>query len=360
MIGKKKFLLVVSTVLCNSFVAASFCDWKPIIYNSIKWTAADQGVLTITYTTEHGITRVPIAYHGGVDTNASGEITDKNISHFTEWADETLPTNYCGPVVLDYEEPWWKELQAKTILPDRLREILGVYSEGIRVAHNIRPSSQWGYWGLPLLRNTSESWTDQGLSLEPLISSCNALYPDVYNCTPGLDRSRQAEQHISNVLQLAAGRMPVFVFASVRYCGPDVGHSDFVPDEIFLKQVNAALRASWIDEFGNQHRIKGIILWDNYGFSQESEWGSLDQKHKYYFELLEALSEAWEKSMKGKKVIVGPPKPEVCQYGLSEPANSGETIFIRANREHPQEMKEVIQENTRVPSGRVGGNRVTE
>jgi len=354
----KKFLILVLGVLCNCFVVNSFCDWKPIVYNSIKWTAADQGILTIEYTTEQGITRVPTLYHGGVDTNASGEITEKNITRFTEWVHENLPLNYCGPVVLDYEEPWWKELQAKTILPERLRKILRVYIEGMQVARKIRPASQWGYWGLPLLRNTSDSWIDQGLSLEPLVRACSALYPDVYNCTPGKDRSLQAEKHISNVLKLAAGRMPVYVFASVRYCGPSVDHSSFVPDKVFLKQVNAALRASWTDGFGAQHRIKGIVLWDSYGFTPENEWMALDQKHKYFFELLQSLSTAWAETMEGKDVIVEPFKPEECQYGLSEPANSVETIPARPLQQHQEGLKKSTQEDTRIESTQIRGNRI--
>ena len=347
-------------MLCSSLAPPTSGDWEPIIYNSIKWTAANQGKSTIEYTTMQGITRVPVAYHGGVDTNASGQITNKNISLFTDWTHSTLTQNYCGPVVLDYEQPWWQELQAKTILPERLREILDVYLQGVQVAKEIQPSAQWGYWGLPLMRNTSEAWAEQGLTLEPLVNSCNALYPDIYNSTPEKDTTRQVEKHISSVLKLAAGRIPVYVFASVRYSGQGGDHSDFVPDTVFLKQVNAALRSFWIDESGVQHRVKGIILWDNYGFSQQTEWGSLDEKHKYFFELLSALSTAWSKTMKGKDVAVGPTSSAECQYGLSEPTNSGETIHDITRRGHTEEVQEAVEENTRVPSGRIKGNRVVE
>jgi len=356
----KKFLFLCSAVACNSLVAPSAGDWNPIIYNSIKWTDADQGNSTIEYTTMQGITRVPVAYHGGVDTNASGKITNENINSFTDWVHITLTKNYCGPVVLDYEDPWWRELQAKTVLPERLQEILDVYLQGIQVAKEVQPSAQWGYWGLPLMRNTSVPWTDQGLSLEPLVNSCTALYPDIYNCTPEKDTTGQVEKHISSVLKLAAGRMPVYVFASMRYCGPEVGHSDFVPDMVFLKQVNAALHASWVDASGVQHRIKGIILWDNYGFSQQNEWAALDQKHKYFFELLSALSTAWSKKMKGTDVIVGPTTSSECQYGLAEPTNSSETIHEIKHRGQSEEVQEAVEENTRIPSERLKGNRVVK
>ncbi len=333
-------------------------DWTPQIYNAIKWTEPNQGVQTIEFTTQNGITRVPMAYHGGVDTNASGEITDHNIEKFTRWVHTYLPRDYCGPVVMDYEQPWWKELLAKDISPERLQMILSVYIEGMQVAKNVQPSAQWGYWGLPALRNTSSRWIEQGLSLEPLINQCNALYPDVYNCTPGKDKTELAQKHISKVLEQAAGRIPVYVFASVRYCGPEVDHSEFVPDEIFLRQVNAALKATWVDENGAQHRVRGIILWDAYGFSPEENWEELDRKHKYYFELLHALSEAWGKSMVGKNVETGPLVSSGCKFGLPEPANSDAAIYDKPlggqnNQIHSDRIREDSIDSHRIPSGRI-------
>ena len=306
-----------------------------------------------------------MAYHGGVDTNASGEITDKNIEKFTAWVHTYLPEDYCGPVVMDYEQPWWKELLAKEISEEHLQEILSVYIEGIQIARTIEPNAQWGYWGLPALRNTSKRWLDQGLSMESLFSQCGALYPDVYNCTPGNDRSENTQRHIETVLEQAAGRMPVYAFASVRYCGKEVDHSDFIPDEIFLRQVNAALKAKWTDENGVQHRIKGIILWDAYGFSPESEWKELDKKHKHYFELLQALSKAWGKSMVGKNVTTGPTAPLSCKYGLPEPSNSGGAIYDESlqghtTRIHSTKIREKSTENDRIPSGRIRGDREIE
>ena len=307
-----------------------------------------------------------MAYHGGVDTNASGEITDRNIEKFTQWVHTYLPPDYCGPVVMDYEQPWWKELLAKEISPGRLQEILSVYIEGVQVARNVQPTAQWGYWGLPALRNTSERWLNQRLSMEPLISQCSALYPDVYNCTPGKDRTAHAQQHISTVLEQAAGKIPVYVFASIRYCGPEVDHSVFVPDEIFLKQVNAALRAVWIDENGTQHRVKGIILWDAFGFSPEAQWEELDQKHKRSFELLQALSKAWGTSMTGKTVVTGPPTSAECKYGLPEPTNSSGAIYdesLSGQNKGVQSNKirdEATEENDRIPTGRIRGDRAIE
>jgi hypothetical protein len=359
-------ILLFANISVWSFCApATLGDWNPQIYNAIKWTAPNQGIQTIQYTTLNGITQVPMAYHGGVDTNASGEITDKNIEKFTRWVHTYLPEDYCGPVVMDYEQPWWKEILSKDISPERLQLILSVYIKGMQTAKNIQPSAQWGYWGLPALRNTSSRWLDQGLSLEPLINQCNALYPDVYNCTPGKDKTELAQKHISKVLEQAAGRIPVYVFASVRYCGPEVGHSDFVPDEIFLRQVNAALRATWVDKNGEQHRIKGIILWDAYGFSPKEEWEELDQKHKHYFELLQALSEAWTKAMVGKNVITRTLASPECTFGLPEPSNSSGAIYDEPldgqnNRIHTDRVQEEPVESLRVPSGRIRGDRLEE
>ncbi len=339
-------------------------DWQPIVYNGIKWTFQNQGQNTIRYTTNQGITRVPTALHGGVDRNSSGDISNRNIEQFTKWVKKTLPENYCGPVVLDYEEPWWPELSAKTILPQRLQEILSVYEEGIEVSKNILPNAQWGYWGLPLRRNTSSAWLNQGLSLKSLISTSAALYPNIYDGSRGNEQTKQTELFINAVLKEAGGNIPVYVYVSPRYAGEGGDNSYFVPDDIFLRNVNAAMRSVWVDDFGVQHRIKGIIFWDSYGFSQEAEWNNLDQKHKHYFELLQALVKAWKKEMTGTRVDVGLPS-SACQFGLPEPANSRSAIddaplneASEGSIENTHELP--TRETLRVPSGRVEDNRIVE
>ena len=196
------------------FALDANADWNPQAYNAIKWTAPNQGRNTIAYTTSVGITRVPIAYHGGVDTNASGEITEQNISHFKQWVLERLPSGYCGPVVLDYEQPWWQTLGSKTITHEALQEIISVYGESMQIAKNTLPDAQWGFWGLPLLRNTGEKWKAQGVSLDPLLKQCNGLYPDIYDSNRGKDTSARAQRHIESVLKSAAGQIPVYVFVS--------------------------------------------------------------------------------------------------------------------------------------------------
>ena len=119
------------------------------------------------------------------------------------------------------------------------------------------------------------------------------------------DSAPLIEKHISKVLELAGGRIPVYVFVSPRFTGQGGDHSFFVPNDVFLKQTNAAMKAVWVDEDGVQHKIQGLILWDTYKFSPESDWKELDQKHKYYFELLQALVTAWEVEMQGTEVITG-------------------------------------------------------
>jgi hypothetical protein len=304
-----------------------------------------------------------MAYHGGVDTNASGEISDKNKERFANWAQERLPSNYCGPVVMDYEHPWWPELGAKEMTPTRLEEILSVYIEGEQVALDVLPNAQWGYWGLPLRRNTTDSWLNQGLSLEPLISQCSALYPDIYDSNRGQDNSKQAKRHIETVLKEAAGRIPVYAFVSPRFTGEGGDHSHFIPDDVFLRHVNAAMQAVWIDDNGTQHRIQGIILWDAYGYTPESEWEELDKQHTYYFELLQALVNAWKKAMVGVTVDVGLEGDRGCQYGLPEPSNSESAIddapLQNTGRMHDDRIREKPAiENDRVPSGRIKDDRI--
>jgi len=360
-----KQIFITLTAVSVQFQLHAAADWSPKVYNAIKWTAPDQGKQTISYTTSVGITRIPMAYHGGVDTNASGEITEQNIQKFTNWTEEKIPRDYCGPIVMDYEQPWWKLLGQKTILPEQLQEIVQVYSQGVEVAKGILPNAQWGYWGLPLKRNTSDQWLNQGNTLEPLLTQCGALYPDVYDANRGRDTSAQAQKHIERVLEEARGKIPVYVFVSPRFTGEGGDHSNFIPDETFLKHVNGAMKAKWVDASGIQHRIQGVILWDAYGYTEESQWDELDTKHKYYFQLLQALVSAWEKSMAGLQIETGLPTNPICQYGLPEPINSKNAIddapiHMTEQSSPQQESNKRNAESDRVSSGRINSNRITE
>ncbi|MBT5366331.1 MAG: hypothetical protein HOI88_07870 [Phycisphaerae bacterium] len=356
--------VLISFVVAISSSKVVHAQWNLQIYNAIKWTAGNQGKNTISYTTFEGITRVPLAYHGGVDTDASGKITDRNINQFTNWVRETISSDYCGPIVLDYEQPWWKELSDKNLDKDTLQEILTVYIEGAQVAKQVHPNAQWGYWGLPSLRSSGPVWTECGLSFQALTSQSAALYPDIYNGNPNNELLEQTRSHIEKVLKLANGKIPVYVFSSPRFTGQHGDHSQFIPDDVFLRKANAALQASWIDESGVQHRIQGIILWDSYSFSEESEWNELDDKHKHYFQLLQALKQAWCNSMQGIAVETDLPSCPSAQYGLSEPQNSLDTLRTKnqgvdATNIHST-RKNPAKENDRVSSGRVPSDRVTE
>lgn len=357
----KKHTLIFSTCITIALIITPMKgDWNPTIFNAIKWSEQNQGEKTINYTTQMGITRVILAYHGGVDMNASGEITEQNKDRFASWVHERLPQYYCGPVVLDYEEPWWSELSARTILPARLQEILDVYIQGVEAAKEILPTAQWGYWGLPLLRNTSKKWTELGLSLEPLVSACSALYPDIYDGNRGNDNSNLAKNHIESVLQMAAGRMPVYVFVTPRFTGEGGDHSHFMPDDVFLRHVNGAMKAVWVDEIGQQHKIAGVILWDTYKFTDSVGWVELDRQHTYYFKLLQALIDAWKSTFVGTNVDVGIKNP-ACQFGLAEPLNSGDTIYPStsgSSNTQDRIREQPTIENDRIPSGRVPDNRL--
>jgi hypothetical protein len=355
--------VLISLVVAISSSKVVHAQWNIQIYNAIKWTAGNQGANTISYTTFEGITRVPLAYHGGVDTDASGKITDRNISQFTNWVHETVSSDYCGPIVLDYEQPWWKELSDKNLDKDTLQEILTVYIEGAQVAKQVLPNAQWGYWGLPSLRSSGPVWTERGLSFQALTSQSTALYPDIYNGNPDNELLVQTRNHIEKVLKLANGKIPVYVFASPRFSGQNGDHSQFVPDDVFLRKANAALKANWIDTNGVQHRIQGIILWDSYSFTEESKWNELDAKHKHYFKLLQALKKAWSNSMQGTVVETALPDLASAQFGLSEPQNSLDTLPKHSQEAESHRIKTRAlpeKESDRVSSGRVPSDRITE
>jgi hypothetical protein len=351
-------------LLLPCIATTSLADWQPKVYNAIKWSEPNQGIQTINYTSREGITLVPIAYHGGVDWNESGDISQSDIERFTAWVHQKIPTGYCGPIVMDYEKPWRKELSQKELNPGRLQEILSVYGEGVRIARGVAPTAQWGYWGMPLLRNTGASWREQGLSMKPLTEQCTALYPDIYDASRGNEQVRQVQEHITATLELAGGQIPVYVFVSPRYAGEGGDRSQFVPDDVFLRRANAAMKAVWIDEMGNRHKIQGLILWDAYSFTPESEWKTLDETHTYYFKLLQALVKAWEKQMVGQAIQTNVNDSSGCQYGMPEPQNSSETLSKQVRQDgHATGVsnEEVPQiENERLPSGRIPSNRIDE
>ncbi len=327
-------------------------DWKPEIYNGIKWTEPNQGKETIAYAKSQGITRVPLAYHGGVDTNASGKISQENIEQFSQWVNRNIPLGYEGPVVLDYEAPWWTELRAPTISKSRLHEICDVYREGLRIAKSLRPSAQWGYWGLPSVRHTTQDWLHQGLSISPILNDSNAIYPEVYDCNKNVTAYSKVQDHIETALKQTGGKRPVYVFVSPRYCGENKDRSQFVPDDDFLHHVNAALQASWTSPEGDVYKVQGLILWDAYGYTSRDKWTELDIKHTKYFELLIALSNAWKNSMKGTVIKTGNEQNPLRKYGLHKTDNSRDAIDSPQNKPQKSENKSDLAPSERVPSGR--------
>ncbi|MEE2819857.1 MAG: hypothetical protein VX615_04515 [Planctomycetota bacterium] len=329
--------------------------WKPEIYNCIKWTEPNQGAETIAYTKAQGITRVPIAYHGGVDTNASGKISQENIQQFSKWVNRTIPIGYEGPIVLDYEAPWWLELRAKTISKTRLNEICAVYEEGLEVAKSLRPNAQWGYWGLPSGRHTNPEWLNQGLSLSTILNGSNAIYPEVYDCNKNATAYGKVQDHIETALEQTGGKQPVYVYVSPRYCGENGDRSHFVPDDDFLHHVNAALQASWTNAKGKVYKVQGIILWDAYGYSPREEWSDLDMKHTKYFELLVALSNAWKESTKDAVIKTGNEEHPLRKYGLHKTLNSSDTLDAPLSKpeKHVNKNKPELTPSERIPSGRI-------
>ena len=267
-------------------------DPSPRVLDGIKYTEIErQGALTRQTCRRLGIPTVPIAYHGGVDTNADGVISENNIARFTEWVDRTIPRERTMPAVLDYEQPWWDELTAESIEPDRLREILDVYLEGLVVAEQLRPDVDWGYWGLPAMRHTSEKWRAQGLSLDALLSRQGAVYPAAYDCNPG-SGSDEFGRYATRALESCGGRLPVWVFINTRYCGQRGDRSRFIPVDEVLANAQAILTAEWTDPSGGVHRVAGIVVWDTYGWSDEESWGELDRHNADLFSRLHALAEA--------------------------------------------------------------------
>ncbi len=285
--------------------------WEPQVRHAIKFTERLQGRLTRSYASASEVEEVPMAYHGGVDQRTDGVIDAVDIERFETWVASALPPGYSDLACLDYEQPWWKELNDRDLEADRLADILVPYVQGLREARRLRPDAQWGYWGLPCLRHTGDVWTDRGLSIEVVLAESSVVYPSIYDCNRELDDTARTELHVSRVLAMVAGRAPVHVFVSPRYCGEDGDWSHFVPDEDFLSQVDAAMRATWTDAAGRTHRIAGVILWDSYGFTEGDQWHHLDERHVHYLSLLRDLAVSHRRAAEVNRADDSSPAPGV-------------------------------------------------
>jgi len=261
-----------------------------IICDGIKYTDLEhQGSLTRKTCRSLGIPTIPIAYHGGVDFNQDGTITPGDIEQFKAWANRAIPRNSTSLAVLDYERPWWDELNARDITLERLDEILGVYAHGLAVAREIRPGVRWGYWGLPTMRNVSPGWKEQGLSVTSLMLKQAAVYPGAYDCNPDQGPG-EFERYVQRTLESIKGQRPVWVFINTRYCGQGGDRSKFIPIDTVLENAEAILNARWTDEAGVDHRAAGLVVWDTYGWSDEAEWAELDRHNARLFSKLHALA----------------------------------------------------------------------
>ncbi|MEE3002573.1 MAG: hypothetical protein VX908_07770 [Planctomycetota bacterium] len=262
---------------------------SPLVHDAIKYSADGQGEATRRTLERLGIPTIPAAYHGGVDWNQDGTITETDRRQFRKWVDATLPAHATGPAMMDYEQPWWIELNAKELEPERLQEIMAVYIDGLVEAQAARPGLQWGYWGLPTMRNLSKGWKEQGLSIEPIIARSGTLFPSAYDCTPG-ENSNEFRLHTQRVLEAVRGRKPVIVYLNMRYCGQEGDRTKFMPLDELLANAHAVLDAEWTAPDGTVHQADGIALWDPYTWSDEEDWASLDRLHADAFAKLHALA----------------------------------------------------------------------
>ena len=341
------FLIVV-------YQSSNSSRWEPQVLNGIKWTSENQSQQLITFATQQKILRIPVKYYGGVDMNTDGIISEEDIEKFSVWVEDNIPNSYTGPIVMDYEKPWWEELRGETITSERLKVLMTPYIEGLNIARSLRPNAKWGYYGIPTRRNTSKQWLAQGHSLEPIFSRSGALFPAIYDCSRGKDRTKEVQRQIEQSLQAARGRIPVYAFMTPRYCGENGNRSLFVPDDVFLRQANAALKAKWIDEQGVEHRIKGIIMWDAFGYTPEEGWAELDAQHIHYMTLLLAITDAWGESMKNLPIVVAPEQYQLCQQGLPHLENSGLMIGESTDQNViNNKLTGERVENEKVPDNRV-------
>ncbi|MDP6601066.1 MAG: hypothetical protein QGH76_02075 [Phycisphaerales bacterium] len=273
-------------------LAAACSTWNPQVFDAIKNTDPSQGRLTRAYAAKSDITIIPMKYYGGVDGNTDGVIDNSDIAAFEEWVTANVAEDYDGPAVMDYENPWWKDLRSGTITQQELDPILDIYNKGLRIAEGYRPKAQWGYFGIPTRRAAGKNWQERGVTMQRLVNQSNGLFPSVYDCSRGTDDRRRVEHHVSRALEMARGRVAVYVFVSPRYCGEEGDRTLFVPDEDFMEQADAAMRASWTDELGVTHRVAGLVLWDAYGFTPREEWNDLDALHVQYLTMLKDLVDA--------------------------------------------------------------------
>lgn len=271
-----------------------------------RWHNAEeynQGEYTKAWATANNIATQPMVY-GSVDWDHDNELTEEDKANFVIWLDETVPTDYNGPICLDLEGQWWSMIDTTNQVVMDI--VIDHYLEQLEYAKSLRPDAKIGFWGFPKKSHTNPAINTA--SVQRLADACTAIFPDVYEHNPGGNDSARLQLHVERAIEMVNGSVPVYAQTFPRYKDSNSSSRDFfhTQEEFMRDQVQSSLAAVWTDAEGVEHRVTGVSFWDAYiyiamyteGWSEmsmderKSIWDDMDHLHIQYLSNMKVAVDA--------------------------------------------------------------------
>jgi hypothetical protein len=209
---------------------------------------------------------VQVGYINGVEDSADPLEWDQ--TRVDDWL-ATIPVDYDGVVVPDWENEWIAAIHAGSSDPDHATAL----ANGIALLQYIktaRPNAMVGFYGLPTREfwNQDQAWYDAMDDAAPLFAEQTALFPSVYDLygsdpDPGHPNYQSARDHerlgevVRLAIELALGK-PVYPYFWHRHHNstPQWGFQ-LIPSNEFRAHIN-----HMVDVVNhNGVYVDGIVAW---------------------------------------------------------------------------------------------------
>jgi len=198
-----------------------------------------------------------IMYQGAFDPEGTGAWARPDLT--AEWLDATVPADYDGVLVLDWEAGIMDRIAAgpgSALYDGAVRELLRL----LAFVKTERPGASVGYYDLPYSDywRQDDAWRARMRGLGPVFDASDALFPSAYDFYPGeaVRDSARFGAMIELALELANGK-PVFPYTHHRYHHEETPSGyRLIPRDEYVRHVRALMRAEW-----NGRRPAGVVAW---------------------------------------------------------------------------------------------------
>ncbi len=214
--------------------------------------------------------------------DADGDGIYDDDTHFQFRLKQMIPSDYEGPVALNWEGPMLEALSD----PDSKEHAasLAQFILVIQKAKKFRPNAKYGFVGLPVGRyfDRDETWYAQAEATQPIFDESQCLFPLAYDGAkdgatndPDMDLEVTTDC-VSLALRHAAGK-PVYPYIHHRWATSDPQWGfRLIPKEEFMANIGAVFAADFEGD-----KPDGIVWWgaDNksHQLSQENVGSSNPQ-----------------------------------------------------------------------------------